>query len=520
MVNLASEIHANDETGTGVATDIKDRLSQELVFALIGPVASGVSTVAAQIEDLLKSRFGYKVCEIIKPSDIIENEAHRVSTSTIPKTPISKRIQALQNAGNELREKYGNNYLIEKSIEKIVEFRKANDGYKDHLLLPGRRAYIIDSLKNPEELELLKQIYGATLCVFGVFSPDEIRRQRLIDNGAKEDDVRTITSRDDNEVISFGQKTRKIFEKADFFICNDQKEDVLRVKVQRYLDLIFGTKVITPNRAESAMYEASSIAVNSGCMSRQVGAAIVSKNGELISVGWNDVPKFTGGLYCEDDQYVIHDQKVEDLDNRCFKWKQKKCHNEIRKNAIIDDIIIKANEKELVKKDSDKEKLKEIIQSTDISNLIEFSRSIHAEMEAILAVAREGKHSLVGSTLYSKTYPCHNCARHIVAAGIKEVIYIEPYRKSLATDLHSDAVTENPNDKTRVIFRQYDGVAPRKFRKLFTPRGERKEDGYVVVQDPKKVNPVLQIALDSNAEYEAKVIADLEEKEHSDSRDS
>jgi deoxycytidylate deaminase len=134
-------------------------------------------------------------------------------------------------------------------------------------------------------------------------------------------------------------------------------------------------------------------------------------------------------------------------------------------------------------------------------------------MDAILGVASEGKHSLVGSTLYTNTYPCHNCARHIVAAGVQSVVYIQPYRKSLATALHADAISEDPDQRDKVIFRQFDGVAPRNYLKLFQQPGERKRNGHVVSVDYMNAVPVFRMALDSPAEYESKVIADLSDKE-------
>jgi deoxycytidylate deaminase len=30
------------------------------------------------------------------------------------------------------------------------------------------------------------------------------------------------------------------------------------------------------------------------------------------------------------------------------------------------------------------------------------------------------------------SFPCHMCARHIIATGLREVVYIEPYPKSVA----------------------------------------------------------------------------------------
>jgi deoxycytidylate deaminase len=44
-------------------------------------------------------------------------------------------------------------------------------------------------------------------------------------------------------------------------------------RVERFLHLILGTKIITPTLNETAMYAAASAAGNSACLSRQVGAA-------------------------------------------------------------------------------------------------------------------------------------------------------------------------------------------------------------------------------------------------------
>jgi hypothetical protein len=132
-------------------------------------------------------------------------------------------------------------------------------------------------------------------------------------------------------------------------------------------------------------------------------------------------------------------------------------------------------------------------------------------MEAILSVGREGKHSLVGSTLYTNTYPCHNCARHIVASGIKKVVYIEPYLKSHAVKLHSDAITEDPQEKElKVFFQQFDGVAPQNYLKFFRPEAERKGfRGIFAPEEPSTALPVLKVQLDSFSRYEDFVMASL-----------
>lgn len=86
-----------------LAADISDRMSEELVIALVGPVGSGVSTSAVFIEKILTHHFGYEVAPVIKLSNFIRNEAHRVSSGEVP-APLSQYITHMQNAGNKLRE--------------------------------------------------------------------------------------------------------------------------------------------------------------------------------------------------------------------------------------------------------------------------------------------------------------------------------------------------------------------------------------------------------------------------------
>jgi deoxycytidylate deaminase len=276
---------------------------------------------------------------------------------------------------------------------------------------------------------------------------------------------------------------------------------------------MFDTEIHTPTRAEAAMYEASAAAAKSACMSRQVGAAIVSEAGELIAVGWNDVPRSGGGLYNEDDQYLIDRGRQVDKNNRCFKWGGCVCHNELRRNKIVDTIAEKVVSSGSTRQGIDVKAIKQILAGSEIDDLIEYSRAIHAEMEAILSIAREGRHSLVRATLYTTTYPCHHCARHIVASGITEVVYIEPYLKSLAIALHHDAITEDPKEPEKVIFRQYDGVAPGSYLRLFRPKANRKEGGRKFRPSPGSAVPVFRVQLDSQTNYEEKVIADLSNKE-------
>ncbi|MFC0587944.1 anti-phage dCTP deaminase [Novosphingobium aquiterrae] len=505
---------ANDENRAGVAKEILERLSNELVFALVGPLGSGVSMAAELIREKLTGPYQYECPPILKPSDVIREKAPLIGAmAPKPQNSVSY-VSNMQDLGNELRSKYGNNYLIEKTIEKMYIFRKDKGGYEGDVELPGRRAYIIDSIKHKDELDLLRSIYGDSLCVIGVFAPDQIRNKRLQDLGFPEEERVKVMDRDQGEVLTFGQDTRNVFVEADFFICNDRREMDVSEALDRFLELIFDISVRTPTLRESTMYEAESASAKSACMSRQVGASIVSSNGELIAIGWNDVPKFGGGLYNEDDRRSLDMQSKDfvDRDFRCHNWAGGVCHNDQNKERIIKQVV--ENVAKIEGADIEKKlAIEEAVAKSDVKSLIEFSRSIHAEMEAILSVAREGKHSLVGATLFTNTYPCHNCARHIVAAGIKEVVYIKPYKKSLALRLHYDAITEIPDEGGKVLFRQYDGVAPSIYFKIFLTPKDRKDGGKIVRRNRWEAVPVFRVPLDAKRDYEDKVIADLAQKE-------
>ena len=67
--------------------------------------------------------------------------------------------------------------------------------------------------------------------------------------------------------------------------------------------------------------------------------------------------------------------------------------------------------------------------------------AIHAEASVISSAAREGV-ALQGSTVYVTTFPCQNCARLIVNAGIKKVLYRDGYSVQDAERIFKDAGVE------------------------------------------------------------------------------
>lgn len=478
---------------------VTERRTEEIVFGMVGPIASGVSFASSILAEMLKNDYGY-TGGILKVSDVINSSSELAGVQKVDPSD-EHRITKLQNTGNELRKRFGERYLAEACVRQINMQRGSAGG------LPAARRHftILDSLKNPQEVAALREVYEDAFWLIGVFAPDEVRKKRLQSVGLKEPKIVEILDRDQSEGLEFGQNVRQTIEAADFYIRNDGDNDAaVRKALGRFLEILFSVGVQTPTRDELAMQTAMSIATGSACLSRQVGAAIVSKAGEIIGQGMNDVPKYGGGLYSSE---------AGDNDNRCWKWKSKECHNDLHKKKLLSKIQLSLAEQDVLKKDADKG-IATAISKAGVKDLIEFSRSVHAEMEAIVSVARSGKVGLVGSTLYTTTFPCHNCARHIVASGIDRVIYIEPYTKSLALQLHDDAISTNEADAgKKVLFLQYEGVAPRNIIRLFSKASERKQDGKLRSTARLGATPLSKEPLDGFTTREQLVVARLGKSE-------
>ena len=87
------------------------------------------------------------------------------------------------------------------------------------------------------------------------------------------------------------------------------------------------------------------------------------------------------------------------------------------------------------------------VADSKIMDLIEFGRIIHAEMSAICDTSRNGL-SLKAATMHCTIFPCHICAKHIIASGVSRVVYLEPYPKSYAFELHDDSIVVDAGEQT------------------------------------------------------------------------
>ena len=68
----------------------------------------------------------------------------------------------------------------------------------------------------------------------------------------------------------------------------------------------------------------------------------------------------------------------------------------------------------------------------------EYCRAVHAEQNAIIQAALHGV-STKDSTLYTNTYPCSICARMLINAGVKRIVYLGDYEDELSKQILKEA---------------------------------------------------------------------------------
>ncbi len=488
---------------------VKRGYTDELVLGICAPIGTNKIPVIDEIETKLKDDYGYEV-ERIKLSTLISDLYDEDIESIKDKTAAFSETLHKIKGGNHLRAESNNkSILADFAVAQINKDRHLrHTGVENKMadteeLKSQRKCFIIDSLKNTDEINLLRLIYRDMFYLFSIYSPLPERITVLTEKDLSVTEIDELIQMDDKD--DSGQDVRNTFVEADFFVraSNANSESVSK-NVDRFLNLIFEAEIVTPLPHEIAMYKATSAAGNSACLSRQVGACITDSDANLLSVGWNDVPKAGGNLYTEGLK----------VDNRCFKL-DGYCRNDFHKQQIAKDIVDRIISLEsLEPKDEDtlRKDLTNLVMRSQVKNLIEFSRAVHAEMHAIITGSQLTGSKMIGGKLFCTTYPCHNCARHIVAAGIKEVHYIEPYKKSLCLTLHDDSMTEDEKDETKVKILVFDGVAPRRYLSLFSKRLNRKDEkGELKTLDKAIISPRNRVPLQSLITLENQVIQSLPE---------
>ncbi len=470
-----------------LSTSTLNDIENELIIGLAGSLGVNFDEVAEGLESALR-KAGYHVVTV------------RIAANFTPHKNESKFAECYwkMQYGTKQRQVNGNDYWARKAIESIFYLRPELS-YKHKKI-----AYLVRSLKNKEELELLSNVYGRNFISIAIFSDAEsslrfiekkfkLGRMSIVDAEKEMHHINTellLTSdleirkteelylddsssdkideanmlarflmRKDQEethqdLKRFGQNLLKCYSIANFFLYQNKN---LTQQIQRFVYILFNDPFAEPTFEEYFMFCAQAAAYRSLDLDRQVGAVIVNEENEMVASGFNDVSKVGGGHFAHHDHPMYHKNETPDHRDYLQTYDFNHLHLDQIARRIAEKLRLAPKDQTLLRE--------------EISGITEFKRSTHAEMSALLDAARRGI-AVRDCTIYVNTYPCHNCTKHIIAAGIRKVVFLHPYTKSKARDMYKSMIKhgpitdeKNPNDS--IIFEPFLGVSPNRFMIIF-----------------------------------------------------
>ena len=375
----------------------------------------------------------------------------------------------MQNLGNNLRAS-GNYYTEQESslfsnviverIDKIITLIKQTN---------ARTRVCIDSLRNPMEILYFRDRYKC-FYTFSINVEETNRRKRL--NHLSEEELTNLDMVEypkqyekENEFF-FHQDMQKCIELADVHINNsdigNSRYFFLTSQLAKYIALILHPGLVVPSKEERCMQIAYNARLNSGCLSRQVGAVITSKDYSIKAVGWNDTPSEqtpcnlrTVDSFCETKSgFFFSDYELSNVDfNRALEVIKDKREEENLKCGIPYCYCFK-----------------------DVYNAIEknknqvHTRSLHAEENAFLQISKDGGMGIKGGKLFVTASPCELCSKKSFQLGIEDIYYIDPYPGIAQQNILNFGMGSKP----RVHL--FNGVVGEKYIELYLQRIARKDE--------------------------------------------
>lgn len=241
--------------------------------------------------------------------------------------------------------------------------------------------WVIDGIRNPSEVRELKKLDYFYL--IGVTARKEILLKRLLErfrDGEEQRDEKKFSDQLDRETgkgePESGQQISKCLDWADYTIINEGTFADLEKKTGHFLGFLSGVE--RPTFDEIFMEIAYAWAKRATCLRRRVGA-VIAKDKQQLTAGYNGAPR--GLPHCAEL-------------GGCLREK----------------LGIPSGQRH------------------------ELCRGTHAEQNAITQAAKFGI-NIEGGTLYCNTYPCVICAKMILNAGIKKVVFDANYDDPLSKEL-------------------------------------------------------------------------------------
>lgn len=325
---------------------------------------------------------------------------------------------------NESIKNANNIYSISKCINQVIKKIRA---YNESLTPKKPTLIVIDAIRNSLESMYFKERYSA-FYLFAINSNDDDIEDRLHQNSnMTREDIRRQSNKEhqDKSLKSLenfvSQNIQDCISSSDIFIVNNGKynsDNFLELygQIIKYISLIMHPGLITPSLDEKMMQIAYTAKLNSGCLSRQVGASITNKFGSLKAIGWNSVAEGQTPCLLRNVNELIYKTKSNAFS---IYEKSKDFGSFIKKEKLIDDskgLNQSFCFKTIYTDNNPKEKGNQV-----------HTRSLHAEENAFMQLAKYGSEGIKEGVLYSTASPCELCSKKAYQLGIKRVVFIDPY---------------------------------------------------------------------------------------------
>lgn len=446
--------------------------------------------------DIKKPKF-----ENINPQDHIYDLAKRINSFIkVLRHPISKKehtevrvvIDSLKNfyEGLYLRSRYSAFYLI--SVTRDDDKRRIK--LEKRLSLDEIR--ITDFNERPnlarKEFEIFKNYIVKTVDKISVFT-DVFKKDNITSNDIKkyEEDISQIDKyfevnkaqgkctwsdtlkickevlKDEIRVYCYTNKLHQFFlqdiesciQDSDIFLANNEKtagKENLKYSILKYVTLMMHPGLVSPTPVEKCMQIAYTAKLNSGCISRQVGAVTTDSSYNILSIGWNDVP--CGQVSCN-RRNLMDISRYHDITaySNYEKDKESSFRPYINEFEFTDNKLVNELLRGLPASYCFKDAYCEIVGDKNQVH----TRAMHGEEKALLICDQK---AIQNGYLFTTSSPCELCAKNAKEHRIKVIYYIEPY-----PGISQSHICDSGDITNRAQYRLFEGAIGRAYTQLFTP---------------------------------------------------
>lgn len=375
----------------------------------------------------------------------------------------------IRSTGDPLKEsprQVKNLYSIAHLINRLIKAKRLVDTENGK---PTK--LVIDSLRNSLEIMFFKERYSAfymvaTKDVIGntkkrlkarlhskILNADEL--EKTINKLLELDEVEYRT-RDFAKGKFYAPDIENCIQKSDFHIFNLKKDQLVEFisyvtdgkpdgfltreeQLMKLVALIQQPGLITPSSAERAMQIANTAKLNSGCISRKVGALITDTNYFIKALGWNDVAKghtpcnlrsvedfFSESAKLVNNPHYSKFEKGQDTDTSSYKYKGDK-------PGTFNEALVDYFKEAYETRGADLNGKNCSFCFKTVHNHYEgeanqvHTRSLHAEENAMLQITKLGGTGAGGGYLFTTASPCELCSKKAYQLGITKIFFIDPY---------------------------------------------------------------------------------------------